>query len=113
MAEREEIAADLVWRYVEQVRDSGQPLSPVELQDLAELLATAGTVPGALTADEETCRLAVRRRVEQVLARHAEPAPPAPSERTPARPPVRPLLWPFRLATAATVALSLALATVG
>lgn len=119
---REEIAADLVWRYVEHVRaaraeGSAAELSRAELEQLVETLDLVGRVPEALCAEraEDTARrAAVRRRLETaVTAATAERPSPARSG------PWLGLLsdtslvpaWRFRAAFAAAMALALALAT--
>lgn len=71
---KQEILADLVWRYVEEVRtaeSSGYHLrfTREELTQLAEALETAGQVPAALEgAETEACRSAVRDRLHRQLA---------------------------------------------
>lgn len=67
----EVIAAELVWRYVELVREQPEGvLSPEELQRLAAALETASALPGALEVEEARgCRAAVRRRVESLVER--------------------------------------------
>jgi len=125
-APKEALAADLVWRYVEQVREleaAGEPVrfSRAELEELVELLATASAVPEALAAEdakaglqEADCRAAVRTRLETMLAAHrtAHPEPAAPER--PARATQRsiPPVWKLRAALGAAAALALALATV-
>jgi hypothetical protein len=125
---KEEIAAELVWRYVEHVRESegaghAAALSRAELQQLAGVLETASQVPPALeSAGSERCRAAVRTRVEQLLGEgtSASPERPASAPRRTgrlerltggaARVPVP--AWALRSAMAAAAALTLALGTV-
>ncbi|MFN3649925.1 MAG: hypothetical protein ACK47B_10100 [Armatimonadota bacterium] len=87
---REQIAAELVWRYVEQIREchpDGPPprLSRDELRELVEMLDMAAQVqdalPPAQTTAEDPCRAAVRRRVLQALETGGAARPPAPSRR--------------------------------
>ena len=116
---KEEIAADLVWRYVEQLRElpPGEAFSRAELEQLLEVLTTAGALPEALAADEGS-RAAARSRLEQVLAaspQARQAAPPSLPERPAARPslPARMApLWQLRGAVAAALVLSLALFSV-
>jgi hypothetical protein len=126
---KEEIAADLVWQYVEHVRQSeaeGRPacFSRMELDQLVDVLETAAGMPHALTADEcEERRAAVRRRVEQMLPPPAAAAPPpqaAPEASAPRRSWLHDFLggaavvpaWRFQAATAAALALTCAVVTV-
>ena len=113
------MAAELVWRYVERVREAraegeAVELSRAELAQLVETLDLAARVPDALEAPESAARrTAVRRRLDETVSS----AGPIRSERVvvAAEPPrSRPLVaaWMFRTALAAAVALSVALVTV-
>lgn len=115
----EEIAADLLWRYVEQVRERGPepPLSRAELQELLQALETAGSLGPAL---EEARAAAHDSALEAVVRRRMEAAPP-PAPRALARPATAAggrdrFPWKLRLGRAltmgATAALALALLTV-
>jgi hypothetical protein len=90
--EREELAAEIVWRYVERLRESGRtgasrPLTREELDELVKVMETAGELTPALTAeDPEPARAAVRRRVESAMAALQAEAPPAPVFPARARP---------------------------
>lgn len=133
---KEEIAADLVWRYVEHLRTAAAEgrsaaLSRAELRQLAEVLDTASRLPEALQGEEsEQCHAAVRDRLHAVLGDPAAQPAQEPAGK-PAPPPVRHspdgagpgtsaaprqgMLVPIgalRLAGAALLALSAALATV-
>jgi hypothetical protein len=121
---KEEIAADLVWRYVEHVRRETAEgrhvaLSAEELDELLEALSTASLVGEAVEAPaSEESQAVVRGRLQGVLAAAPEPPPstaaPAPSARR--RAPGFFLgsipAWAFGLAVSAVLALSLALGTV-
>lgn len=88
---KEEIAADLVWRYVEQIREADPnenlAFNRAELEQLVDVLAAAGAVPAALeSAAPETPREAVRRRLERVLTGPAAPGNPERAEPAVPRP---------------------------
>jgi len=112
-ATKDELAAELVWCYVERLRTAEDPalvaLDRPELERLIEALEVAGQVPEALGQGcAEECRSAVRDRLQSLLSRHS---------RTDARPsrPERPSVvpaWQFRLALAATLVLGLLVSTV-
>lgn len=119
---KEQVAADLVWRYVEHLRAAeaegrSAALSRADLEQLVEALETASRLPEALRVEEsEQCHAAVRDRLSAALA-----APPgAPPRPEPAASPdeVSPLfglippVWALRVAAAGLLALSMALATV-
>jgi len=118
---KEEIAADLVWRYVEQIRelersDGSAPFTQDELHQLAETLYTASLVPDALCAEQEAaCRESVRRRLEAELQGAPRGAATASTEAVsppqPRRPAVVPA-WRFAGATAMAAALAVAVGTV-
>lgn len=80
---REEVAADLVWRYIDHLRTAraegaSVELTQLELEQLVATLQVAGRMPDALEAPEsETRRAAVRRRLEELEG--ALPAPGAPA----------------------------------
>lgn len=114
---REEIAADLAWRYVEHVRNAeSEPLTDEELEDLVGVLKSVAPTGEALTEVEvEERRAAVRRRLEAI-----HPPTPAPAgafnyaapQRGSMPVPVVPA-WRFRAACALAAALSVLLGTVG
>src|SRR5436305_1166776 len=84
--DRDEVIAEIVWRYVEHLRAEGSsgPLTAAELDELAGLLRTAGDVPESLNRPDAACsRAEVRSRVQQILAETARPqrAAPAPPRR--------------------------------
>lgn len=123
---REEIAADLVWRYVERLREARAkgpfaPLSRAELEQLVETLELAGDLPHVLTPDAaaEARKAAVRRRLEAAVAEKGVPAP-GPSTPAPAAAPRSPWwsaftggkpvpAWQFRAALGAAVVLAFGL----
>ncbi len=75
---KQELAADLVWRYVEYLREQEgrAPLTRAELEQVFQLMETASSVPEALEPQvSEQCRAAVRARLEQVV--HPTAIPPA------------------------------------
>jgi len=112
---REEIAADLVWRYVEHVRETSdaETLSAQETRDLLEvMLSVAPTAEAVAAESEEARRAAVRNRVQAVLAAGPPPAPAARKAERPLLPGLVPA-WRFRAVCAASVALAATLATVG
>jgi hypothetical protein len=123
---KEEIAADLVWRYVEHVRESeaeNRPacLSRGELEQLVEVLHTAAHAPQALTAEScEERRAAVRRRVELMLPRSETAPPAAAAPAASGESWLRRLLggaavvpaWQFQAAAAAALALAAGVVTV-
>jgi hypothetical protein len=114
---KEQIAAELVWRYVEQVRElqPGEAFTRAELEQLLDVLATGGALPEALEAGE-SCRAAARSRLEEVLAvpALARPAEPAPASRVkPAGVPRLVPLWQLGSAVAAAAVLAVALFSVG
>lgn len=119
---KQELASDLVWRYVEFLREqeaAGNPqtFSRVELEQLVAVMETASGVSRAVNAGEsETCRAAVRARLEQVVRPETLPASPPPAAGSPAprreswfgrRVPV------WSLAVAAVLIVGVALGTVG
>jgi hypothetical protein len=113
---KEELTADLLWRYVEHLRGSedgpGQPLSRAELDRLVEVMDTASRVPEALeTPESEAGRESVRARVMGGVAPSvpevlptAPPHTPRPNRLVPA--------WQFRAALGAALALGLVVSTV-
>ncbi len=110
---KEELAADLVWRYVERLREAEDPsvvaLDSAELAQLVAALEAAGSVPGAIMVEEpEARRTEVRQRLEPSLA-HGRAA--APVSRPRDRATVVPA-WQFRLAMAASLVGALLLTTV-
>jgi hypothetical protein len=108
---REEIAADLVWRYVEHVRESpdADRLTDEDLEQLVPALKTAGIAGEALELrGSEGRQTAVRERLEALLASPVT----APRTEAPAAPPATVPAWRFRSACAAAMALAAALATV-
>jgi hypothetical protein len=110
---KEEIAADLIWRYVEHSREASdvERLSDEELEELLGLLKTAGLAGDALETERVEARhAAVRQRVEQLIAASRQGTPVQPSQRSPF-PAVVPA-WAFRAACAASIVLALALSTV-
>jgi hypothetical protein len=114
---REEIAADLAWRYVEHVRAAeAEPLTDEELEQLVAVLKSVAPTGEALTdAEVEERRTAVRRRLEALQPPAAAPARAfgyAARPRTSVPSPVVPA-WRFRVACAFTAALALLLGTVG
>ena len=116
---KEEIKAELVWRFVECLREeevsSATPIrfAREELEELVGVLETAGDLPEVLvTTESETARKAVRARLDETLrAAEAEPAP----RRTP-RPSHRPSIFAamqFRMVTGVVLGVALAVITVG
>jgi hypothetical protein len=114
---REEIAADLAWRYVEHVRTAeSEPLTDEELEDLVGVLKSVAPTGEALTEVEvEERRAAVRRRLEAL-----HPPPPATARpfdsagSAPAKIPARTVpAWRFRAVCAFASALVVLLGTVG
>jgi hypothetical protein len=123
---REEVAADLIWRYIEHLRAARADgatveLTRLELEQLVSTLQLAGQMPDALEAPESAARkAAVRRRLEEL-----EAATPAPSTPRPAANPAhsRPRLaslltnavpmWRYRAAVGVALGLTACLATVG
>jgi hypothetical protein len=116
---KEEIKAELVWRFVECLREEEDPsATPIrfareELDELVGVLETAGDLPEVLvTAESETARETVRGRLEDTL-RAAEAAPA--SKRGP-RPSHRPSIFAamqFRMVTGVVMGVALAVITVG
>ena len=112
---REEIAADLVWRYVEHIRSSdAEALTDVELEELAGVLKTLPATREGLAAEGEAARQAVvRQQIEQLLARSPRltlaPAAPIPTPRPQRLIPA----WRFRIAFGLAAALAVAVGTVG
>lgn len=114
---REEIASELVWRYVEHLRGpDAEPLSDAELEQLVGVLKSADPVGEALDAESEAARHAVvRKRLEELLSHASRPAAgvePTPSARPSCLPALVPA-WRFRVACGLAAALALALASVG
>jgi hypothetical protein len=112
---KEEIAADLVWQYVEHVRDApeSERLSDTELDQLTGVLKTAGVTGEALETERlEARQSAVRQRVEQLLAAAPESLTEPPRPRRPILPAVVPA-WRFRVVCGAATLLAAGLATVG
>jgi len=81
---REEVAADLVWRYIEHLRvaqaeGASVELTRLELEQLVSALQVAGRMPEALEAPESASRrAAVRRRLEEL-----EGTAPTPEQKRP------------------------------
>lgn len=119
---REEVAADVLWCYVQHVREAraageNLSLSPAELEQLTAALATASRVPEALDQLEASCsQAAVRARLQPVLGELAgtESAPaPVPSPPKPWIERLRGALVPaWQLGAAGIACLSLGLALV-
>ena len=120
---KDEITADLVWRYIEHLREweaTGDPVrfTRPELEELVDVLATASAVPQALGAEQsEERKTAVRHRVQESLGG-------APAEgRTPSawrKSGLRRLLrgmrspaWRLGMATGVVAALAVSVGTVG
>ena len=120
---KDEITADLMWRYVEHLREweaSGEPVTFTrpELESLVDVLATASAVPLALSAEQsEERKTAVRHRVQESLGgAPAEGRAPSGWRKSPLRRFLRGNrvpAWKFGLATTAAAALAVALGTVG
>lgn len=118
---KQELAADLVWRYVEYLREQEgrEALTRAELEQVLQLMETASAVPEALEPEaSERCRAAVRARLEQVVHPAAVTPPTAPvaaPERRAARnwftAPVP--AWSLGLALTAIAVLSGLVGTVG
>lgn len=95
---REEVAADLIWRYIEHLRTAraegaSVELTPRDLDQLMEAFQVAGRMPDALeTPESDARRAAVRRRLEEAVQ--------APSAPLPVPPPHRAQPWPEALAGA-------------
>lgn len=122
---REEVAADLVWRYIEHLRAARAEGASVELTrlELEQLVATfqvAGRMPDALEAPaSEARKAAVRRRLEELEA--VAPAPSTPQPNAAASQP-RPRLaslwsnavpaWRYRAAVGVALSLTACLSTV-
>lgn len=115
---REEVAADLVWRYIEHLRTAraegvSVELTPGELEQLFETMRLAGQVPDALTtlASDER-RAAVRRRLEAMVHQPTEQGA------APAEPRTKALLtgpipiWRYRATLGLAAALAMCLSTV-
>lgn len=117
---REEVAADLLWCYVQHVREAraaGEDLSlsPAEIEQLGAALSTASRVPEALDQIEACCsQAAVRARLQPVLGKPSETAAPAGAAgHTPWIERLRGTLVPaWQLGAAAALCLSLGLALV-
>ena len=116
---KEEIKAELIWRFVECLREEDDPsATPVrfareELEELVGVLETAGDLPEVLlTPESEGARESVRARLDETL-RAAEPA--SAPKRTP-RPSHRPSIFAamqFRMVTGVVLGVALAVITVG
>lgn len=114
---KEEIKAELVWRFVECLREDDEPdATPIrfareELEELVGVLETAGDLPEVLvTPESERAREAVRTRLDETL-KAAEPR----TVRTP-RPSHRPSIFAamqFRMVTGVVLGVALAVITVG
>ena len=114
---KEEIKAELVWRFVECLREEADPkTAPVrfareELEELVGVLETASDLPEVLVSPEsEAARETVRARLEDTL-REAAPQP----VRRP-RPSHRPSIFAamqFRMVSGIVLGVALAVATVG
>src|SRR5437868_3734349 len=107
---REEIAAELVWRYVERLREAeaegrSAALTRAELEQLLGALETASRVPEALRcATLEDSQAEVRQKVHAALNRApvVSPGPASPDrEPTAPRPGLLPFPWTLPIATAA------------
>src|SRR5690242_7323325 len=116
---KEEVAAELVWRYVEYVRDETEggrtaAFSRDELEQLVQALETASRVPEALEGEAPAAAVAAARaHLHAALATGAPPALPSPPDPAPALPLPRRLgAWALPAALAAVLALGAALATV-
>jgi hypothetical protein len=119
---REEIAADLVWRYIEHLRTAraegtSVELTRGELDQLLEAFQVAGRMPDALEAPEScTRREAVRRRLEEAVQAPGAARPTAPARSF--QPWLASLLsasvpaWRYRAAIGTACALAACLATV-
>lgn len=117
---REEIAADLIWRYVEHLRqsrgdDTNVALSAAELAQLVETMALAGDLPHALATEATTDarKAAVLRRLEAAVSTPAA-APQAEPRPIPSRPWYAGLLagapvpaWKFRAVLGASLVFGL------
>src|SRR4051812_11747844 len=119
---KEEVAAELVWRYVEYLREetgSGRAasFSRDELEQLVQALETASRVPEALEGEPSAAAVsAARAHLDATLAAAPPSAPPS-APHAPAPRPALPLPrrlrdWTLPAAVAAVLILSLALATV-
>ena len=113
-ATKQEIAAELVWRYVEHIRECGpdaatEMLTRADLQQLVEVLETAGTAGGAVLGfASDAAAGEARARLEAVIA-HARPQKTAASSGTPpAGRGFLPLQWLRRPAPAWVTAVSMA-----
>jgi hypothetical protein len=119
---KEQIAADLVWRYVEQIRARGAEDPPAaftraELLQLVEALETAGRLPEVLAVPEDgVCRDAVRERLQHAIstvgADGPAPAPGAMRARSGWLADRLVPAWQLRGAVTALAALAVALGTV-
>jgi hypothetical protein len=114
---REEIAADLAWRYVEHVRTAeSEPLTDEELEALVGVLKSVAPTGEALTDVEvEERQTAVRRRLEALHSPTPAPARTvvyATPQRGNVAVPVVPA-WRFRAVCAFAAALAVILGTVG
>lgn len=116
---KEEIKAELVWRFVECLREEEEPgAAPIrfareELEELVGVLETAGDLPEVLaTPESEAARETARARLEETLrAAETEASP----RRTP-RPSHRPSIFAamqFRMVTGMIFGVALAVVTVG
>jgi hypothetical protein len=113
---KEELTADLLWRYVEHLRGSeagpGEPLSRSELDRLVEVMDTASRVPEAIEVPEsEAGRDTVRARVLDGVTTSIPEVAVAPPPHTPRPRPLVPA-WQLRAALGAALALGLVLSTV-
>lgn len=112
---REEIAAELAWRYLEHVRAAeAEPLSDAELDELIGVMKSVAPTGEALTeAEVEERRAAVRRRVERLHAGiPSQAALRRGSEGRSSGPALIPA-WHFRAACGFAAVLAVMLATVG
>lgn len=117
---KEEIAADLVWRCTEHVRaleSEGKRVefTREELEQLVGTLELATRVPQALAVGQPPeCRAAVRRRVEQSYHETPPLQESAAGVALPHRPAARSMVpaWQFRLTAAAALAMGAALVSV-
>lgn len=88
---KQELAAELIWRYVEYLREqeaagNRETFSRAELEQLVAVMETASGVSHVIGPEEtESCRAAVRARLEQVVRPAALAAVPLPVVAPPAR----------------------------
>jgi hypothetical protein len=115
---KEQIAADLLWQYVERLRQTPEGKAPprfsaAELAELTQVLEGAGALAAALPDEAPAaCRVTVQRRVEELLAARQGQERLRPQRRH--LPELwRSPRWQARATAGIAACLALALATVG